>query len=131
MSPKVNPSTGPLCGVTAMSDTCECKVWMPGGILLTSECVIHGEKPRTWRLPDEPGPEVTAVRDAEGTLFEHRTDPDGTSWWISKPPWRVPFLWGELLHRCGPLTDATAELSERSSGANSREASPRRPEVTP
>ncbi len=63
-------------------------------------------KPRTWSLPPEPGPEVTAVRDHDGDLW-HR-DPDG--WWrLHRKTWSgTARQWGELLE-FGPLTDATNE----------------------
>jgi len=36
------------------------------------------EAPRAWLLPDEPGPEVTAVRDRAGRLWKRIDDPE--SW---------------------------------------------------
>lgn len=67
------------------------------------------DTPRTWALPDEPGPEVTAVRDALDEIWIRATD----------GCWRptvdeVSFShaeWPALLSR-GPLTDVTAEHTQ-------------------
>lgn len=61
--------------------------------------------PRVWALPDEPGPEVTAVRAKAGRVYRRVYD-----------GWRGDGLaqlvdWHELL-RYSPLTDATAEPAQ-------------------
>lgn len=63
--------------------------------------------PRTWSLPAEPGPEVTAVRDTTGRrwrrgLFWH--DDSGEKYPLK------PMYWPELLRSRGPLTDASDEV---------------------
>jgi hypothetical protein len=60
------------------------------------------DQPRTWALPDEPGPEVTAVRTCFGTRYVRA----GDAWSAVKH--HGVFRWDELI-RYGPLTDATAE----------------------
>lgn len=55
--------------------------------------------PRRWALPDEPGPEVTAVRNAAGGTW----DRDGRGWTYQN----FAFPWVQLLRDLGPLTDAT------------------------
>jgi hypothetical protein len=55
--------------------------------------------PRRWALPDEPGPEVTAVRDR-----------DGRRWYRERRGWthqNFAFPWVQILRDLGPLTDAT------------------------
>lgn len=61
------------------------------------------EPRRTWSLPAEPGPEVTRVKDR-----------DGTDWIRDRGAWQVPgdnglsrYAWFSLLMLAGPLTDAT------------------------
>jgi hypothetical protein len=61
--------------------------------------------PRTWTLPPEPGPEVTAVRShVVGSVY--RRTPSGL--------WRaagvLSFSWAEIL-AFAPLTDASGEPS--------------------
>lgn len=69
--------------------------------------------PRTWRLPEEPGPEVTAVRDADGELWQRtalgrwdlspsRTEV-GRRVRVSSP---AGVAWSDLM-LYGPLTDAS------------------------
>jgi hypothetical protein len=55
--------------------------------------------PRRWALPDEPGPEVTAVRDRDGRRWYY-----GGRGWIYQ---NFVFPWVQLLRDLGPLTDAT------------------------
>jgi hypothetical protein len=55
--------------------------------------------PRRWALPDEPGPEVTAIRDR-----------DGRRWYRERRGWthqNFAFPWVQILRDLGPLTDAT------------------------
>lgn len=64
----------------------------------------HG---RTWSLPAEPGPEVTAVRDRHGRIWTR--EPDGWIYrdrpaFVYRLPWHGLFMQGH-----GPLTDATQE----------------------
>lgn len=76
--------------------------WFAIATLLWEQVVLDGCEPRTWSLPAEPGPEVTAVRDASGecwTLYD-----DG--WWRVA---QIRRRWGSLLAEFGPLTDATGE----------------------
>jgi hypothetical protein len=56
--------------------------------------------PRRWALPDEPGPEVTAVRGGSGTIYRRV----GPHWQVG--PRRGVESWWEILAD-GPLTDAT------------------------
>jgi hypothetical protein len=56
--------------------------------------------PRRWVLPDEPGPEVTAVRGGSGTIYRRA----GPHW--QDGPRRGVESWWEILAD-GPLTDAT------------------------
>jgi hypothetical protein len=59
--------------------------------------------PRRWALPDEPGPEVTAVRDRLGRTWSRVR---GLPLWGSPETGSVlPFI--DLLDHYGPLTDAT------------------------
>lgn len=60
----------------------------------------------TWTLPDEPGPEVTAVRDRHGVKWLRQ---DG-QWWSETPGLGTLRAWHVVLAR-GPLTDATNEAS--------------------
>ncbi len=60
--------------------------------------------PRTWQLPDEPGPEVTAVRDRDG----HRWVRFAFGWRLDVP--KRPGHgreWQALLYDRAPLADAT------------------------
>jgi hypothetical protein len=55
--------------------------------------------PCSWALPDEPGPEVTTVRDREGRR-----------WYRERRGWthqNFAFPWIQILRDLGPLTDAT------------------------
>ncbi len=71
--------------------------------------------PRTWSIPDEPGPEVTAVRDRRGFRWERIPDWPG---WSAKAitdangcyPEDRTDEWGDVLAWHGPLTDASAEV---------------------
>jgi hypothetical protein len=56
--------------------------------------------PRRWALPDEPGPEVTAVRGRSQTFYRHV----GRHW--EAGACRGVERWWEILAD-GPLTDAT------------------------
>jgi ribosomal protein L15E len=85
--------------------------WRP----MPREVKRGGFEQRTWALPAEPGPEVTAVTDAEGRTWTHEQHPqadrysgmrilnwrhvkaDGNNGWAA---------WSSLLNR-GPLTDAS------------------------
>ena len=59
----------------------------------------------TWRMDPEPGPEVTAVRDAHGVTWRR----EDTLWWGNiGHGYEDHRQWHELLAR-GPLTDASGE----------------------
>lgn len=58
----------------------------------------------TWSMPDEPGPEITAVRDRWDVLW-HRS---GDQWWSTAEGLSTLRRWADLLAR-GPLTDASDE----------------------
>ncbi len=84
--------------------------WLDGD----EDCVEDSESaPRVWRLPDEPGPEVTAVRDAGDRRWIR--DAKHTPWWRTeredamvgalRRPWTELLTWG-------PLTDATERCDE-------------------
>ena len=77
-------------------------------------------EPRVWTLPDEPGPEVTAVRDQFGQRFERGDAYDGEhepeSVWVGTAfttEADVPELvlsWETLYRNHAPLVDATADV---------------------
>lgn len=63
--------------------------------------------PRSWHLvSDEPGTEVTAVRDAHGRLW-HRLDELNNWCHVDDKLVHTHRFWSRLLDWCGPLTDAT------------------------
>jgi hypothetical protein len=70
--------------------------------------------PRTWAIPDEPGPEVTAVRDCRGVTWTR----DDRDFWISDSGYTGPdhryWRWHQVLG-FAPLTDVTpvARVGER------------------
>jgi hypothetical protein len=73
-----------------------------------------GMEPKTWVMPDPPGPEVRYLRTADGNLFERASD-DGISWryWqrrFARGVVGAPYRWTELLGSGGLLTDVTAEI---------------------
>lgn len=74
----------------------------------------QAETPRVWHLPDEPGPEVTAVRDREQGLW--RRDEAGWRYEYPEPlpegVRAVPFAWRPLLDEYAPLTDASGEVPD-------------------
>ena len=61
-------------------------------------------EPQTWGIPEEPGPEVTAVRDRHGDVWKR----EGDAWRFAR---RLGALstWDGLLRHEGPLTDASDE----------------------
>jgi hypothetical protein len=64
-------------------------------------------------MPDEPGPEVRTVRDRDGRIWlrDADTEPDEVQWTAEGDLW-PPKSWPTLLAYNGPLTDATAELTD-------------------
>ena len=58
--------------------------------------------PRRWALPDEPGPEVTAVRDRDGDVWYRTVD----GWKLNPDPMYVGDTWAQVLQNA-PLTDVT------------------------
>ncbi len=67
---------------------------------------------RVWVAPPEPGPEVTAVRDRRGRLWQRGNFAD----WAIVPRWfEGPYRmsWVALFFECGPLTDASREVGQR------------------
>jgi hypothetical protein len=65
-------------------------------------------EPKVRQLPDEPGPEVTAVRDCVGRLWR-RLDADPEPWrLVREHPVRHHATWYGLL-AYAPLTDATPD----------------------
>lgn len=73
--------------------------------------------PKSWSLPPEPGPEVTAVRDGKGRVWKRKQsiwDPRLCDWVYTSPGGGYTRLgsWGSLLADAGTLTDASAELEE-------------------
>lgn len=84
--------------------------WPVDGFLSETQAL-----PRTWSVPAEPGPEVTAVRDREGTVWNRQPWPylpngakgSGAFVWANT---RERMRWRMLVHDHGPLTDATAEV---------------------
>lgn len=65
--------------------------------------------PRTWRAVEEPGPDVRAVRTADGELWQHRADRHALPW---EGPDGYGRSWHNLLTFGRTLTDATHELPE-------------------
>ena len=61
-------------------------------------------EPRTWSLPAEPGPEVTALRDSAGDIWNRHND----RWCFTSG---VTLAWVDLLFAWAPLTDATGEVT--------------------
>jgi hypothetical protein len=59
--------------------------------------------PRRWQLPAEPGPEVTAVRDARGDLWNRQR----RGGWRLDRPMGALWSWATLIRQEGPLTDVT------------------------
>jgi len=73
---------------------------------MSTDPTPESSSPRTWELPPEPGPEVTAIRDCDGDVWARL----GNSW---EGGGHSAVAWHELLVY-GPLTDcsdATEELS--------------------
>ena len=67
--------------------------------------------PRTWTLPAEPGPEVKALRDEDGTIWRPVLDAfSGSIMWSMQGVVLWSFL--DLLVEHGPLTDATGKAPE-------------------
>ena len=72
------------------------------------------DAPRTWAIPEPPGPEVRYLRTADGDVLSRDSD-EGTV----RRHWRRRFApgtygttrrWVALLGDAGPLTDVTAEI---------------------
>ena len=61
--------------------------------------------PRTWSLPPEPGPEVTAVRDGRGEVWNHDGGTSGFGWYRPNGG-RASWWW--LIGCRSPLTDASS-----------------------
>jgi hypothetical protein len=106
----------------AARDRARCGEWSPSGALRCVLEVSHADEhlfgerptePRTWSLPPEPGPEVTAVRATEGAygLTLWRREP--LAWNLRRADGKLLCScrsWLRLLQRYGPLTDATGEV---------------------
>lgn len=86
-----------------------------GGVWTFTEKVPYPKEPRTWSLPAEPGPEVTAVRDAGGRLWQRGCrERDLKGAWVVRHhvTGHVELArrhWSALLVEFAPLTDATEE----------------------
>jgi hypothetical protein len=90
MSGRMSPRC--LNGMDGCDDlACICRCHEPAA--------VAPDAPREWALPDEPGPEVTAIRDARG----RRWDRDAIGWTYQN----YAFPWVQLLRDLGPLTDAS------------------------
>lgn len=72
-------------------------------------------QPRTWVLPDPPGPEVRYLRTALGDIYKREAE-GGTRWryWrkrgFSAGTYGTSEAWVNLLTHVAPLVDATAEI---------------------
>jgi hypothetical protein len=97
------PAHVQLPGATGPADQlayCRLKLGHDGGHEIAVGEPATPDGPRRWALPDEPGPEVTAVRGGSQTIYR-RVGPhwqDGAH--------RVVESWWEILADA-PLTDAT------------------------
>lgn len=107
------------CGAcdAGLAMTCTCPQGDPRNVIsnLADEVLrlriqiatAEDERTRTWSLPPEPGPEVTAVRDSAGIVWKRHPDqPVWTQQDIYPAYAALSALWHEVLRR-GPLTDAT------------------------
>lgn len=86
---------------------CLCDTCASGG-----NCPYHGPQSLTWATPDEPGREVTAVRDHYERRWVHEHERAPGDIWVLYAPDGQPLdgrWWRNLLHEHGPLTDATGE----------------------
>lgn len=68
--------------------------------------------PRTWSLPPDPGPDVTAVRDRQGRVWTR--EEDGWIYRESRPSPRIDVVYrttwaGLFMQGHSPFTDATTE----------------------
>ncbi len=79
--------------------------WLSIALTLMEQTTMGSTKPRTWSLPPEPGPEVTAVRDSDGDVWKR----EGDLWvvWHGDERW-YERTWDRLASFY-PLTDASAE----------------------
>lgn len=70
--------------------------------------------PRSWSLPPEPGPEVTKIRDKDGSVWE-REDISRQWLWVSDDGSEAmvkPYEdWADFLEGYGPLVDATQDTT--------------------
>ena len=66
-------------------------------------------KPGVWSLPPEPGPEVKAVRDCDGNLWNRATIAPFDEGWYLDDLNGAPHPWVAVIGYT-PLTDATAEV---------------------
>lgn len=102
---------GPRCldCCESFCSSCEPKRW---------EAVLDGTDPadctgplvRSWRLPAEPGPEVTRLSSRGGDVLLER-HVDDSRYWVPRSvttgtEWSV-LLWPDAFHQWQPLTDAT------------------------
>jgi len=72
---------------------------------------MRAPSPRSWVLPEEPGPEVTKLTAVDGDLTIERDD--GPGCWVVRSTASGRALaivrWYEAIGRYSPLTDATQE----------------------
>lgn len=87
---------GECCGI----GNCTCTPAVGSG---SADATPDG--PHRWALPDEPGPEVTAVRDQDGCLWRRVHN----GWQMERGPGRLQPIerWWKLVSNHGPVTDAT------------------------
>jgi hypothetical protein len=100
------PAHVQLPGATGPADRlayCRLELGHAGGHEIAVGEPSTPDGPRRWALPDEPGPEVTAVRDRLGRIWSRVR---GLPLWGSPETGSVlPFV--DLLDHYGPLTDVT------------------------
>lgn len=77
--------------------------WQTIAFTLMEQSVCDG--PRVWRLPREPGVEVTAVRDEGGDVWLRRYG----GWYLTDLE-GAPHDW-DVVMRYGPLTEVTEATS--------------------
>ena len=73
---------------------------------------LRDDSPRSWSLPEEPGPEVTRLKAKDGTEWVRLEDGAAVrTYWREDIPGGYASNWLDLLQDLGPLTDATQECT--------------------
>jgi hypothetical protein len=79
----------------------------------TSPDPVPAAQPRMWSLAEEPGADVTAVKDAEASVWNRAAEYHCRACNRWSPDWDpdVEIEWSPLLVEYGPLTDATPAVA--------------------